>query len=165
MSSNERGAPMAGQLRREGDLNVGKQMNTRPITVSDETDPAAGKRACRHRSVPLRRLLSWLLATCIGAAISVAAQPAPSGSRGELLYSTHCVSCHTTQVHWRDKKLATDWTGLKAQVFRWQSNTGLGWSDDDVVAVARYLSELYYRFPAPGTPIAQQRPLSRASTR
>ena len=134
-------------------------MSARPITDADESDPAAAKRAGRNCSVRMSRLRLWLPITCIAGAISAAAQPAPGGSRGELLYSTHCVGCHTTQVHWRDKKLATDWTGLRAQVFRWQSNTGLGWSDDDVVAVARYLNELYYRFPAPGTPVAQQRPV------
>ena len=107
----------------------------------------------------------WLLAVFVGGAVSVAAQPAPSGSRGELLYSTHCISCHSTEVHWRANKLATDWTSLKAQVIRWQSNTGLGWTDGDVTAVASYLNDLYYRFPAPGAQAALQRPLQRASTR
>jgi hypothetical protein len=163
MSSSEWGAPMARQLRRERDLNVGKQMNTRPITVSDEIDPAVGKRACRRRSVPLRGLLSWLLVTCIGAAISVAAQPVPSGSRGELLYSTHCVSCHTTQVHWRDKKLATDWTGLKAQV---PVAVEHGRLERRRRCHCRPLSKrALLSVPRAGTPVAQQRPLSRVSTR
>ncbi len=69
-------------------------------------------------------------------------------SRGMLLYSTYCVSCHTTQVHWREKKLATDWTSLKAQVRRWQSSAGLGLSEDDVAAIAQYLNDLYYHFTA-----------------
>lgn len=30
-----------------------------------------------------------------------------SADRGQLLYSLHCVSCHDTEVHWREKKLAT----------------------------------------------------------
>ena len=50
--------------------------------------------------------------------------------------------------------LATDWASLRAQVLRWQGNTGLAWSDDDVLAVTRYLNDLYYRFPAPGKPVA-----------
>ena len=99
----------------------------------------------------------------IGGAISVAAQPTPSNPRGELLYSTHCVSCHTAQVHWRDKKLATDWPTLQAQVQRWQSNIGMNWTDDDIAAVARYLNAHYYRFPAPDTAAAVPRPLPRAS--
>ncbi|HUF22184.1 MAG TPA: hypothetical protein VMP00_15700, partial [Burkholderiales bacterium] len=71
--------------------------------------------------------------------------------RGELLYSTHCIACHTTQAHWRNDRLATDWTSLKFQVKRWQANIALGWSEDDVTAVASYLNGLFYHFPATGT--------------
>jgi hypothetical protein len=69
-------------------------------------------------------------------------------SRGELLYSTHCIACHTSQVHWRDQRLANDWSSLKAQVRRWASNTGLQWEEQDVNAVARYLNRMYYDFPS-----------------
>ena len=67
-------------------------------------------------------------------------------SRGELLYSTHCISCHTTQMHWRDKKLATDWTSLRFQVRRWQDNAGLAWNDADIFEVTLYLNEAIYRY-------------------
>lgn len=77
------------------------------------------------------------------------AQPSRDATRGELLYSTHCISCHTAQVHWRDGKIATDWGSLQAQVRRWQDNTGLGWSDEDISRVARYLNARLYRYPAP----------------
>jgi hypothetical protein len=106
----------------------------------------------------LRRLLSCLLGALVAGPLWVAAQPTPGDSRGELLYSTHCVSCHTTQVHWRDTKLATDWPSLRAQVRRWESNIGMNWSDGDIVAVASYLNHHYYRFPAPETTAALQRP-------
>ena len=53
------------------------------------------------------------------------------------------------QVYWRDKKLATDWASLKAEVHRWQDISGLGWSEDDVAGVARYLNVLHYRYPLP----------------
>ena len=76
-----------------------------------------------------------------------AAEPARDASRGELLYSTHCVACHTTQVHWRDKKLATDWKSLKAQVSRWQNASGQNWGEQDITEVARYLNTLYYHYP------------------
>jgi len=112
--------------------------------------------------VRVSQLSLWLLVACIGGAHDVAAQPAPGAPRGELLYSTHCVACHSTQVHWRDVRLATDWASLRLQVLRWQGNTGLAWSDDDIAAVTRYLNDLYYRFPAPGSPMALQRPPSRA---
>ena len=68
-------------------------------------------------------------------------------SRGELLYSTHCIFCHTTQMHWRDKKLATDWTSLRFQVRRWQDNAGLAWNEADIREVTLYLNESIYRYP------------------
>ena len=128
---------------------------------------AAPRQRVRHAvnywSGAMRRLPLSLFAAFVGGAITVAAQPAPSSSRGELLYSTHCIGCHTTQVHWRDHRLATDWASLRAQVLRWQGNTGLAWSDDDALAVTRYLNDLYYRFPAPGKPVALRASL-RTST-
>jgi mono/diheme cytochrome c family protein len=27
-------------------------------------------------------------------------------NRGERLYTTHCIACHSTQMHWRDKWVA-----------------------------------------------------------
>jgi mono/diheme cytochrome c family protein len=86
----------------------------------------------------------------MGVAAAVQAQSPPANSRGELLYTTHCVGCHTTQVHWRDRKLASDWASLTAQVERWQKNANLGWGGDDIDAVARYLNAAYYRFPQSG---------------
>jgi mono/diheme cytochrome c family protein len=69
-----------------------------------------------------------------------------AASPGEQLYSTHCVYCHTSQVHWRDKKIAKNWTSLITQVRRWQSNAGLGWTDDEILEVAQYLNHRYYHF-------------------
>jgi mono/diheme cytochrome c family protein len=91
-----------------------------------------------------------VLAVAAGFAVNAAAQ-APAngdGSRGALLYATHCNACHTTQVHWRDHKRVTSPAGLEAEVRRWQAMGGLGWSDDEVADVARYLDAVYYRFPA-----------------
>lgn len=79
--------------------------------------------------------------------------PAQAESRGELLYSTHCIACHTTQMHWRDQRLATDWASLKALVRRWQGVAQLGWNDDDIVEVARHLNDSIYRFPQTSDPV------------
>ena len=65
-----------------------------------------------------------------------------------MLYSTHCIACHTEHVHWRDKRLATEWKGLVKQVNRWQGTMGLQWTADDINSVAHYLNSLYYHFPA-----------------
>ena len=84
---------------------------------------------------------------------SVSAQtpaPMPAPTRGELLYDTHCIACHTAQVHWRDKKAATDWPSLRAEVRRWQASGQLNWSDEDITEVTRHLNQRYYRYTQPG---------------
>ena len=91
----------------------------------------------------------YLFLLSLAAALPLLAQsPAqPTPSRGALLYQTHCIACHDTQVHWRARKLATDWASLSAQVRRWQANTGLRWTDEEIDAVVRYLNRTIYRFP------------------
>jgi hypothetical protein len=79
--------------------------------------------------------------------LAAAAHAQPAASRGQLLYSTHCVECHTAQMHWRDQRRARDWESLKLWVRHWQGEARLRWSDDDVDAVARHLNETIYRFP------------------
>jgi len=73
-------------------------------------------------------------------------EAANNPSRGELLYSTHCIACHSTKVHWRDKKLVKNWPALNAEVRRWQSASNLHWSDSDINEVARYLNASQYHF-------------------
>lgn len=88
----------------------------------------------------MRRLVILLMG------LWVIAPAAQAQSRGELLYTTHCIACHTTQMHWRDQRAASDWPRLKAQVRRWQGATSLAWSDSDILEVARYLNDTFYRF-------------------
>jgi mono/diheme cytochrome c family protein len=77
----------------------------------------------------------------------IAAAPARAQSRGELLYTTHCIACHTTEMHWRDNRSARNWAGLKVQVRRWQDAASLAWSDSDILDVAGYLNDSIYHFP------------------
>ena len=86
-------------------------------------------------------------AACLVVGVLSLVTVAASQPRGELLYSNNCISCHSTQIHWRDKKLATDWGSLQAQVRRWQDVASLDWREDDIVEVTRYLNELYYGYP------------------
>jgi mono/diheme cytochrome c family protein len=90
------------------------------------------------------RPLLFTLAAMLAAPVH--AQNAPEG-RGQLLYDTHCIACHSTQMHWREQRLARDWSTLKLQVRRFQGIAGLGWSDEDVDAVTHYLNDTIYRFP------------------
>jgi mono/diheme cytochrome c family protein len=93
----------------------------------------------------LSRTLLLVALTCGSA--GALSQVAPGTNRGQMLYTTHCIECHTTQMHWRDKRLARDWDSLKAQVRRWQGNAGLGWTDADITEVARHLNDTIYQHP------------------
>jgi len=94
--------------------------------------------------------LQWVVAVAFGALALVST--ARAQSRGELLYSTHCIACHTSQMHWRDRRSATDWQSLKAQVRRWEGAASLDWSEADVLEVTRYLNETIYRFEKKADP-------------
>ncbi|MDO9284354.1 MAG: cytochrome C [Aquabacterium sp.] len=83
------------------------------------------------------------------ALLAAGAAPAAAQGRGELLYTTHCIACHDTQVHWRSKKQVVDWPSLRAQVRAWQATGQLGWTDEDILQVAAYLNEAFYHLPPP----------------
>ena len=93
------------------------------------------------------RLLPHLLVASAALLAAAGSHAQGSPSRGQLLYTTHCLECHTSQVHWRDRRQARDWDSLKAWVRHWQGDGRLQWSEDDVDAVARHLNETVYRFP------------------
>jgi mono/diheme cytochrome c family protein len=94
-----------------------------------------------------RRSILAVLFVLFGNFARADVQPTRDATRGELLYVTHCNACHSAQVHWRGKKLATDWTSLESEVRRWQGASKLGWSHEDITEVARYLNALYYHYP------------------
>ncbi len=104
------------------------------------------------RLQPLRSAV----AVVFGALALLAA--ARAESRGELLYATHCIACHTSEMHWRDNRVVTQWSALKAQVRRWQAVASLGWTDADILEVARYLNESIYHFEQTADPLISMRP-------
>lgn len=82
--------------------------------------------------------------------LALVVPPSAAQTRGQMLYQNHCGTCHGTQMHWRDKRLVTDWSSLKAQVRRWQATAQLGWSEEDIDDVARHLNDTVYRLPGQG---------------
>lgn len=120
-----------------------------PLAGSPSASAPAAMGSARH----------GLAGVLLGAAAIATA--AHAESRGELLYSTHCIACHTSQMHWRDKKAATDWTSLKFQVQRWQSAAGLDWSEADIQDVTRYLNESIYRYAPASNPLTLDLPAMR----
>ncbi|MGZ5785275.1 MAG: cytochrome C [Ramlibacter sp.] len=75
--------------------------------------------------------------------------PGPGPTRGQLLYDTHCIECHSVQIHWRDTHEAQDWDSLVKWVTHWQATLDLNWTAGDITAVARHLNENIYGFPMP----------------
>lgn len=97
-----------------------------------------------------------LLAAWAASGAAAQSQPTPgSPARGRLLYETHCVACHNSQMHWRDQRIVRDWDGLVREVDRWQSRAHLGWSAAEVLEVARHLNEIVYRLPRATRPLAR----------
>jgi len=119
-------------------------LGIQPIQDEAQSDLANMEIEMKARWMLLAVMVVW----SAGYAVATA-QPNRAVSRGELLYSTHCIACHTAEVHWRDKKLARDWISLNSQVRRWQQNAELKWSDDDIAEAARFLNSSYYHFSEP----------------
>ena len=78
-------------------------------------------------------------------------QPFNDITRGKLLYSLHCISCHNEQVHWQANKKVSDWPSLLVQVKLWQGMANLKWTTADIDSVAKHLNTLYYHYPVPNT--------------
>ena len=105
--------------------------------------------SCKRNEIRIAKLAAYAL-ICLGCSTSgLRDANASDAARGELLYDTHCVACHSTRMHWRSQRLATDWKSLNVQVRRWQSAIGLNWDDEDIASTAAYLNRLYYQFPEP----------------
>ena len=97
----------------------------------------------------LIRSIVVVLLAALGNVADVDAQTMRNPTRGELLYSTHCVACHNTKIHWRDNNISTDWISLQAEVRRWQKLSALNWDDDDIEVVSRYLNDIHYHYYIP----------------
>lgn len=117
-----------------------------PMAARVRPSLLACKGAMRARSASARSpLITFAFLAALACGL-VASPDALAQSRGELLYTTHCISCHSTQMHWRDERKATDWPSLKSEVRRWQGAASLGWSDSDILDVSRYLNATIYHF-------------------
>ena len=90
----------------------------------------------------------FLLASITGILVSTSVLAADL-ERGKLLYENHCRMCHESVAFKRDDKIAHSYEEVRAQVSRWQANTSLHWSAEDVANVASYVTKTYYRIPCP----------------
>jgi mono/diheme cytochrome c family protein len=69
--------------------------------------------------------------------------------RGQSLYENHCRMCHESIAFKREDKIAKNYEEVSAQVRRWQTNTSLHWSAEDIENVASYVARTYYKIPCP----------------
>ena len=90
------------------------------------------------------RLSSLALLTLT--ALPAFAQESP---RGQLLYETHCGTCHYERVHQRTRSDVKDIADLRDTVSRWASQTKHPFSLDDIEEVVQYLNRSHYRFGLP----------------
>ena len=101
------------------------------------------------RAAVLVALAAGLLAG--GCTVPQVEQPmAADAGRGRLLYENACVACHTTQAHWRERRVVNSWDDLLYQVNRWQNAAGQAWAEPDIRDVGAYLNQEFYRLPCPG---------------
>jgi len=69
-----------------------------------------------------------------------------SKTRGQLLYETHCIACHQSTLHIRDRRKAKSIAEINQWVSRWVSYQKLNWTIEDIQLVANYLNQQFYHY-------------------
>jgi len=151
--------PGAKSIKRVGPFMVTRTMGGGRMAAAGVSAAACRRSAQGARiagTMPAR--ISLLVGSALLAGSAALAQgpaqpggtvPQPRTTRGGLLYETHCIACHNSQMHWRDARTVRDWAGLVAQVRNWQDRARLQWSEADILEVARHLNAAIYRLPQP----------------
>ena len=93
----------------------------------------------------------WLISVLLIIAVGLASGGALSADldRGRTLHDTHCRMCHDSVAYKRDKKIADTYETVRAQVVRWETNSSLRWSEEDIDNVTAYVTKTYYKIPCP----------------
>jgi mono/diheme cytochrome c family protein len=94
--------------------------------------------------------MTWKIATAAGAVAFAtlvihglqAASPTPPPGPALSLISERCVSCHTTDTIFSQRKTAADWTATVQTM----ADRGADVSPDEMATIASYLAQ---NFPAP----------------
>lgn len=98
-------------------------------------------------------LLPTLLLLSINLAVlpaAVSAAPAADFNRGRLLYENHCIGCHESVLHIRERRIVTSRPALVARVEHYAKLQRLRWDSDDINDVVLYLDRRFYKFePGP----------------
>ena len=85
--------------------------------------------------------------TASALALALATMPAwgQEPARGELLYATHCASCHSERLHHREKSKIRSLADLRDEVARWAPQTSHRFTLDEKEDVVRHLNRTHYK--------------------
>ena len=89
---------------------------------------------------------AWVCAAALLPAGALAGgEDTPSGA---ALHEAHCTRCHGADLYTRQNRMVNSYAGLRKRVQQCELMAELGWFDEEVEAVAAYLNDTYYKFPA-----------------
>ena len=79
--------------------------------------------------------------------LALAAMPAwgQASDRGEMLYATHCASCHSERLHHREKSKIRSLADLRDEVARWAPQTRHRFTLDEKEDVVQHLNRTHYK--------------------
>jgi mono/diheme cytochrome c family protein len=95
----------------------------------------------------MRPTRPYLFAAAFGVLLSCSMPASAGAERGRLLYENHCMGCHISTVHVREQRKSKTPAEVRAWILRWSAELKLGWSEDELADVYRYLNNRYYKFP------------------
>ena len=72
----------------------------------------------------------------------------PGSSRGQLLYENHCIVCHDSRAHIREKRKSRSVADIEKSVFHWAQHLNLEWNRAEINEVIKYLNQRFYQFPS-----------------
>lgn len=88
-----------------------------------------------------------------GLSLAAPAFAGAAGDTGKQLHDGNCQACHAKQfggdpaaIYQRANRMVKNRAALRGQVQRCEQNMDLGWFDDQIDAVTRYLNDSFYRF-------------------
>ncbi len=94
--------------------------------------------------MPVLYAVTWLTAV-LGGSVQAA-----DAERGRMLYELRCGECHSQSVHGRAQRDAKRYGDVLAYVVRWNAQLNIGWQNDDIHDVAKYVNDTYYGFKCEG---------------
>jgi hypothetical protein len=84
------------------------------------------------------------IAVLIGVGLLLSFAGTANSERGQLLYENHCMGCHESVVHVRERRHTKTLPELRAEINRWAKELKLGWGSEEVGDVLDYLNARYY---------------------